>query len=56
MTKLEDLMMTLDCHCQGLKVAVIAREVGIDRKTFRKYIARGLGVPSLWPPDNPAIT
>ena len=42
MKKLGDLMMILDLHRQGLKVAVIARQVGIDRKTVRKYIARGL--------------
>ena len=35
MKKLGDLMMTLDLHRQGLKVAVVARHVGIDRKTVR---------------------
>lgn len=42
-------MMILDLHRQGLKVAVIARQVGIDRKTVRKYIARGLEVPTYGP-------
>lgn len=41
MKKLGDLIMILDLHRQGLKVAAIARQVGIDRKTVRKYIARG---------------
>jgi len=34
-------MMILDLHRQGLTVAAIARETGQDRKTVRKYIARG---------------
>lgn len=49
MKKLGDLIMILDLHRQGLKVAVIARQVGIDRKTVRKYIARGLEVPTYGP-------
>lgn len=46
MKKLGDLIMILDLHRQGLKVAVIARQVGIDRKTVRKYIAQGIEVPT----------
>lgn len=49
MRKLGDLMMILDLHRQGLKVAVIARQVGVDRKTVRKYIARGLEMPTYGP-------
>ena len=49
MKKLGDLMWILDLHRQGLKVAVIAREVGVDRKTVRKYIARGLEPPFYGP-------
>jgi transposase len=49
MKKLGDLMMILDLHRQGLKVAAIARQVGIDRKTVRKYIARGLEPPGYGP-------
>lgn len=49
MKKLGDLIMIMDLHRQGLKVAVIARQVGIDRKTVRKYIARGLEVPTYGP-------
>jgi len=41
--------MILDLHRQGLKVAIIARQVGIDRKTVRKYIARGIEVPTYGP-------
>jgi transposase len=38
--------MILDLHRQGLSPTVIARRLGIDRKTVRKYIARGLEPPS----------
>ena len=56
MKKLGDLLMILDLHRQGLKVAVIARQVGIDRKTVRKYIARGLGVPTYGPRTPPGTS
>lgn len=49
MKKLGDLIKILDLHRQGLKVAAIARQVGIDRKTVRKYIARGIEVPTYGP-------
>ena len=35
MKKLGELMMILDLHRQGVKIAVIARQVGVDRKTVR---------------------
>ena len=41
--------MILDLHRQGLSVSAIARRVGIDRKTVRKYIERGLEPPSYGP-------
>jgi transposase len=41
--------MILDPHRQGLSVSAIARRVGIDRKTVRKYIERGLEPPSYGP-------
>ena len=49
MKKLGELMMILDLHRQGVKIAVIARQVGVDRKTVRKYIARGVEVPTYGP-------
>lgn len=49
MKKLGDLIVILDLHRQGLKVAAIARQVGIDRKSVRKYIARGIEVPTYGP-------
>ncbi len=38
--------MILDMHRQGLSVSAIARQCGADRKTIRKYIARGLEAPA----------
>jgi transposase len=49
MKKLGELMMILNLHRQGVKLAVIARQVGVDRKTVRKYIARGVDVPTYGP-------
>ncbi len=49
MIQLGELVMILDLHRQGLSVSVIARRVGIDRKTVRKYIERGLEPPSYGP-------
>jgi DNA-binding NarL/FixJ family response regulator len=40
--KLGELVMILDLHRQGLSVSAIARQVGVDRKTVRTYIAKGL--------------
>ncbi|WP_425988304.1 helix-turn-helix domain-containing protein [Ensifer sp. R-19] len=42
MIKLRETIMILDLHQQGLTVSAISRETGIDRKTVRKYIERGL--------------
>jgi len=47
--QLGELVMILDLHRQGLGVSAIARRVGIDRKTVRKYIERGLEPPSYGP-------
>jgi transposase len=46
--KLGEVVMILDLHRQGLTVSAIARELGIDRKTVRKCITRGLEPSSLW--------
>jgi hypothetical protein len=47
--QLGELVMILDFHRQGLSVSAIARRVGIDRKTVRKYIERGLEPPTYGP-------
>ena len=46
MIKLGELVMILDLHSQGLSVSAIARQVGVDRKTVRPYIAKGLEPPA----------
>lgn len=49
MKKFGDLIMILDLHRQGLKVSMIARQLGIDRKTVRKYLAKDVGIPTYGP-------
>src|ERR1700729_2702963 len=44
--KLGELVMILDLHRQGLSVSAIARQLGVDRKTVRTYIAKGLEPPT----------
>ena len=39
--------MILDLHRQGLSVSAIARQVSLDRKTVRTYIAKGRASGSL---------
>ena len=46
---LKELMMILDLHRQGLSVTAIARQLGMDRKTVRKYVTRGLEPPAYGP-------
>jgi transposase len=46
---LGELVMILELHRQGLKVAAIARQLGMDRKTVAKYVARGLEPPAYGP-------
>lgn len=41
--------MILDLHRQGLSVTAIARQLSLDRKTVRKYIARDLEPPANTP-------
>jgi transposase len=47
--KLGEVVMILDLHRQGLTVSAIARELGVDRKTVRRCIARGLEQPVYGP-------
>ena len=49
MVKFGEFIMILELHRQGLKVAAIARQLGVDRKTVRKYISRGLEPPTYGP-------
>ena len=47
--KLREIVMIHDLKRQGLSVAAIARKVGLDRKTVRKYLDRGLEAPAYGP-------
>jgi len=47
--QLGELVMILDLHRQGLSISAIARQTGLDRKTIRKYITRGLEPPTYGP-------
>jgi transposase len=47
--------MILDLHRQGVPVSAIARRVGLDRKTVRRYLARGLE-PPVYGPRKPRTT
>jgi len=47
--------MILELHRQGVTVTAIARRVGLDRKTVRGYIARGLE-PPVYGPRKPRMT
>ncbi len=41
--------MILELHQQGVSISAIARRVGLDRKTVRRYIAQGLEPPAYGP-------
>ena len=57
MVTLGDVVMILDLHRQGVSLSAIARRTGLDRKTVRRCIARGLEAPvySPRPPKEPVI-
>ena len=43
------MVVILDLQRQGLSVSAIARRVGLDRKTVRRYLERGLEPPTYGP-------
>jgi transposase len=47
--RLGELVMILDLFRQGLSVSAISRQLGVDRKTVRKYLERGLEAPTYGP-------
>lgn len=49
MVTLGEIVLIHDLKRQGLTVAAIARKVGLDRKTVRKYLERGLEAPAYGP-------
>src|SRR3954470_11759217 len=46
---LGELIMILELHRQGLTVWAIGRQLGLDRKTVPKSVARGLEPPAYGP-------
>jgi len=46
---LGEIVMIYDLQRQGLSVSAIARRVGVDRKTVRKYLERDLAAPAYGP-------
>lgn len=53
--RLGEVVVILDLHRQGLSVSAIARRAGVDRKTVRKYVERGLE-PPIYQPRPPRQT
>lgn len=53
--KLGEIVIVLDLHRQGLSVSAIARQTGVDRKTIRKYIERGLEALAYGPRPIPVL-
>ena len=49
--ELRRIVLIHDLERQGLSVSAIARQTGLDRKTVRKYLDRGLEVPVYGPRD-----
>ncbi len=49
MITLGEIVLIHDLKRQGLGVSAIARQTGLDRKTVRKYLARGLEAPEYKP-------
>ena len=43
---LREIVVIQDLKRLGLGVSAIARQTGLDRKTVRKYLARGLEAPA----------
>jgi len=53
--KLGELVMMLELYRQGVSVSAIARQLGIDRKTVRTHIAKGLTAPAYTPRHSSSI-
>ena len=49
MQGLREIVLIHDLRKQGLSISAIARKVGCDRKTVRKYLERGLEAPVYGP-------
>lgn len=49
MVRLREIVLIHDLKRQGLSLSAIARKTGLDRKTVRKYLDRGLEAPVYGP-------
>ena len=49
MVRLGEIVLIHNLKRQGLSVTAIARQVGLDRKTVRRYLQRGLEPPAYKP-------
>ena len=49
MKGLREIVLIHDLKNQGLSITAIARKLGCDRKTVRKYLERGLAAPAYGP-------
>ena len=49
MFSIEDLFVVYQLGEQGESVTTVARHTGLDRKTVRKYLRRGLACPGYGP-------
>ena len=49
MVRLGEIVVIHDLKRQGLSVTAIARKVGLDRKTVRRHLERGLEAPAYGP-------
>lgn len=49
MIKNGELFVIHDLHQQGLSISAISRQMGLDRKTVRKYLQQGLTAPRYGP-------
>ncbi len=49
LVRLGEVVMILDLRREGMSISAIARRVGLDRKTVRRYIDRGLEPPAYGP-------
>ena len=49
MVRLGEIVLIHDLKRQGLSVTAIARQLGLDRKTVRRHLKRGLEAPAYGP-------
>ena len=47
--RLGEIVLIHDLKRQGLSVSAIARQLGLDRKTVRRHLERGLEPPAYGP-------